>query len=169
MDLPLQPGGRGLPPGEEARLQAPNRPIHTPPAGPPQNTSVSKEIYEAMGPQAIRDLIEGLYDLLYKSEIGTMFPEGDAGKADAVDRSTAFFTFLFGGPPVYQQKYGPPMMRARHLRFPIDDHARQVWLGCFHRAIDDAVKRNEFPVEHRDGFEDFLEKFSRWMVNLDRG
>jgi hemoglobin len=56
-------------------------------------------------------------------------------------------------------------MRARHLPFEIDEQARQVWLGCFHKVLEGAESKYQFPAEHLDGFKDFLKSFSAWMVN----
>ena len=56
-------------------------------------------------------------------------------------------------------------MRARHLRFEIDESARQVWLRCFDKVLEDADVKYQFPMEHMPGFKDFLIRFSSWMVN----
>lgn len=56
-------------------------------------------------------------------------------------------------------------MRARHMPFPIDEPARQEWLRCFHRVLDDAPARFGFPAQHLPGFRAFLDGFSGWMVN----
>ncbi|MEM7032234.1 MAG: hypothetical protein AAF629_21975, partial [Chloroflexota bacterium] len=77
----------------------------------------------------------------------------------------AFFVGLLGGPPLYHQRYGSPMLRARHLPFPIDEQARQVWLDCFDQVLDQAVEQYNFPAEHLAGFRNFLHGFSIWMVN----
>lgn len=47
-----------------------------------------------------------------------------------------------GGPPLFTDKYGPPMLRRRHLHAPIATPEIKAWLLCFHRAwaetVDDA-------------------------------
>jgi hemoglobin len=62
-------------------------------------------------------------------------------------------------------RYGAPMMRARHLPFPIDEAARREWLVCFDRILDQAVEQYDFPAQHLPGFRAFLHGFSTWMVN----
>ena len=57
------------------------------------------------------------------------------------------------------------MLRARHTPFPIDEAARQVWLACFDKVLDEAVAKYDFPVAHLAGFRSFLHAFSGWMVN----
>jgi hemoglobin len=83
----------------------------------------------------------------------------------ASKKSAAFFVTVLGGPPLYFEKYGPPRMRARHLPFEIDEHARQVWLGCFERTLDGADVKYQFPKQYMESFKDFLKNFSAWMVN----
>ena len=58
-------------------------------------------------------------------------------------------------------------MRARHLAFRITPQARSEWLACFERILQRAVQEFAFPAEHLDGFRQFLEKFSLWMVNTN--
>jgi hemoglobin len=136
--------------------------IYTPPGGPPQGPGPSREIYALMGEASIFRMISDFYEELERSELRGLFP---ADMEEAAKKSAAFFVSVLGGPPLYMERYGPPRMRARHLPFPIDEHARQVWLGCFDRTLEDAVAKYGFPAEHLPGFRDFLESFSAWMVN----
>ena len=76
---------------------------------------------------------------------------------------------LLGGPPLYQQLYGNPALRARHMPFPIDEAARQEWLRCFDLVLAAAPVRYDFPAEHLAGFRAFLDGFSGWMVNTASG
>ncbi len=135
--------------------------IYVPPEGPPQ-FSPSHEIYPHMGEDNIFKMLEDFYLELEKSSIRSMFPED---MKEASKKSGAFFVFLCGGPPLYQQLYGAPMMRKRHLAFPIDEAARQVWLGCFKKTLENADVKYHFPMQHMPTFWSFLEKFSAWMVN----
>lgn len=133
-----------------------------PPGGPPRVTSPSPEIYAAMGEENIFAMLADFYAQLAESDIRGMFPRD---MARASRKSAAFFVGLLGGPPLYHQKYGSPMMRARHMPFPIDEAARQVWLACFDAVLADATEKYSFPAEHLPTFRDFLEGFSGWMVN----
>ena len=47
----------------------------------------------------------------------------------------------------------------------IDENARQVWLECFRKTLQDADKKYQFPMEYFDSFWGFLDRFSLWMVN----
>ena len=139
-----------------------DRVIYTPPGGPPQGPGPSREIYRIMGEANIFRMISDLYGELEKSEVRHLFP---ANMEEASKKSAAFFVGLLGGPPIYVEKYGSPRMRARHLPFEIDERARQVWLACFNRVLEDAEAKYQFPAEHLEGFKDFLNAFSSWMVN----
>lgn len=119
-----------------------------------------------MGAENIARMIEDFYKELEQSPIRDLFPEDMKASAE---KSSAFFIGLLGGPPLYQQRYGNPMMRARHLPFPINRAARDEWLACFNRVLDHAVERYDFPPEHLQQFRGFLEGFSLWMMNSDSG
>ncbi len=138
------------------------RVIYTPPTGPPQGPGPDSEIYSRMGEENIFRMMSDFYKELEKSEIRRLFPPD---MEEASKKSAAFFVTVLGGPPLYVQKYGPPRMRARHLPFEIDEHARQVWLECFDRTLENAGVKYSFPMEHMAGFKEFLRNFSAWMVN----
>jgi hemoglobin len=138
------------------------RQIYIPPGGPPRVASPSPEIYAQMGEANIFAMLEDFYRELEKSPLRAMFPK-DMVKAS--QKSAAFFVGLLGGPPLYHQRYGNPMMRARHMPFVIDEAARQEWLACFNHVLDHAVEKYNFPAEHLEGFRNFLVGFSSWMVN----
>ena len=138
------------------------REVYIPPGGPPRVSPPSPEIYAAMGEENIFKMMEDFYGELEQSSLRGLFP---ADMVAASQKSAAFFVGLLGGPPLYQQRYGSPMMRARHLPFAIDEAARQEWLACFERVLDQASQKYNFPAEHLPGFRAFLHGFSSWMVN----
>ena len=41
-------------------------------------------------------------------------------------------------PLLYEQKYGHPMLRARHLAFAIGASERDPWMACMTGAMQDA-------------------------------
>ena len=139
-----------------------NHEIYIPPGGPPQVAPPSKEIYAQMGEANIYLMLADFYRELEQSEIRHLFPKN---MEKASEKSAAFFVGLLGGPPLYHMRYGNPMMRARHMPFPIDEEARRVWLACFDRVLDSAVTAYDFPEEHLPQFREFLIGFSSWMVN----
>ena len=130
--------------------------------GPPQVDPPNPQIYEVMGAENIVQLLEDFYLELEKSEIRSMFPQD---MVTASRKSAAFFIGLCGGPPLYHQMFGHPRLRARHMPFPIDENAQKIWLNCFKNVLEDAQSKYSFPEEHLEGFINFLEKFSPWMIN----
>jgi hemoglobin len=138
-----------------------NREIYVPPQGPPQG-GPSRDIYPLMGEENIFKMLSDFYKELEKSSIRAMFP---SDMEEASQKSAKFFVQVLGGPPLYVIDYGPPRMRARHIPFEIDEKARQVWLGCFMKILENSDKKYNFPLEHMAGFKAFLEGFSAWMVN----
>jgi hemoglobin len=143
-------------------IMSAERQFYVPPEGPPQGITPSPQIYAKMGEDAIYRMLEDFYLELEQSSIRHLFPED---MKEASKKSAAFFVFILGGPPLYQQQFGSPRMRQRHLPFAIDEKARQVWLQCFKKVLQNADEKYQFPMEHMAGFLLFLDKFSAWMVN----
>ncbi len=125
----------------------------------------SSEIYQVMGKDHIAKMIEAVYFGLAQSPIASMFPSDPEELVLAAQKSSLFWVTACGGPPLFEQKYGPPRMRARHLNFAIDHEARQAWLDCWYPVLARAHSDFSFPQQHMDGFVAYLEDFSLWMIN----
>jgi hemoglobin len=138
------------------------REVFVPAVNPAAVPSPSREIYAPMGRDNIHRMIEHLYRELGTSSIRGMFPQ-DLVRAS--QKSAAFFVQLLGGPQEYNERFGSPRMRSRHMPFPITTSARNEWLACFERVLACAVADYGFPEQHLDGFRQFLQGFSLWMVN----
>ena len=136
--------------------------VYVVPGAQPNGRAPSREIYRLMGEENIFAMLADFYEELSRSEIAGIFP--DDHQAASI-KSAAFFVGLLGGPPLYHQTYGPPMMRARHAAFTITERGREVWLECFANTLGRAEEQYKFPSQHMEGFYNFLEDFSLWMVN----
>jgi hemoglobin len=141
-----------------------SRRVYVPKINPGQIAPPSREIYAAMGEENIFRMIRDFYAELERSSLRPLFP---ADMQAASEKSAAFFVGLLGGPPLYHQRHGNPMMRARHLPFVITPRAREEWLACFDRVLAEAPQRYQFPEQHLPGFRAFLRDFSAWMVNTE--
>lgn len=139
-----------------------SRPVYVPPINPGGIAPPSREIYGLMGEDNIVRMIEDFYRELEASSLRPLFPPDMMA---AAQKSAAFFVGLLGGPPLYHQRHGNPMMRARHLPFRITPRARAEWLACFDRVLATATEHYKFPAQHLPGFRTFLRDFSLWMVN----
>jgi len=91
-------------------------------------------IYEAAGgAPTIRDLVEKFYPKVQEHPLlASLFPEDIR---PVMEKQYQFLTQFFGGPPLYSDAHGHPMMRARHLPFPITRERAEAWLDCMRRAL----------------------------------
>lgn len=96
--------------------------------------------YAALGDErGVRQLVDRFYDLMdalpETATIRAMHPED---LAESRDKLFEFLSGWLGGPPLYAQRRGHPRLRARHLPFAVDAVARDQWLLCMNRALDEA-------------------------------
>ena len=61
----------------------------------------------------------------------------------ATDKLYKFLTGWMGGPQLYVEQYGHPMLRGRHLPFSIGATERDQWLLCMNQALDEVVEDAE--------------------------
>lgn len=95
--------------------------------------------YQHMGGEtAVRALVHRFYELMDTLpeawEIRKLHPEDLSGSREKLFK---FLSGWLGGPPLYIQEYGHPMLRRRHLPFPIDEQARDQWMLCMNQALDE--------------------------------
>lgn len=96
-------------------------------------------IYEAMGgAAAVRRLVEAFYPKVKETALlAPLFPEDIE---PVMEKQILFLTQFFGGPSLYSDEYGHPMMRARHLPFPITPERADAWLGCMRQALEEEIE-----------------------------
>ena len=63
------------------------------------------------------------------------------------EKLVAFLSGFAGGPPLFAELYGPPFMRARHLKFRIGPEERDMWLKCAFAALNDTIAEPEARAE----------------------
>lgn len=95
-------------------------------------------IYEAIGgANAIERIVSAFYKRVAKHpDLIPIFPDD---LTEVSYKQRLFLTQFFGGPKLYSEKYGPPMMRRRHLPFPITPTRRDAWLACMEKALEEAA------------------------------
>jgi hemoglobin len=88
------------------------------------------------GEPSVRALVDRFYDLMDLepafTELRAMHPGTLEGSRDKL------FWFLcgwLGGPQHYVERFGHPMLRARHLPFSIGIKERDQWLACMQQAM----------------------------------
>jgi hemoglobin len=74
-----------------------------------------------------------------------------------------FLTQFFGGPQRYAVERGHPRLRMRHFPFPIDESARDRWLGHMLAALDEVGV--EEPM--RGMMRDYFVRAAAHMVNVE--
>lgn len=91
---------------------------------------------EQGGTEKIRTLVETFYDVMDSDPrakgIRAMH------QADLTSAREKLFMFLMGwtgGPQLYIERYGHPMLRRRHMPFPIGESERDQWMYCMIKAM----------------------------------
>lgn len=95
--------------------------------------------YEWMGGEAaVRRLVDRFYELMdtlpEAKRIRELHPE------ELASSRAKLFKFLsgwLGGPQLYQEEFGHPRLRARHLPFPVGDAERDAWMLCMEKALSE--------------------------------
>ena len=101
-----------------------------------------KTPYELLGGEsAVRKLVDRFYDLMDEKEDVKPLREMHA-KSLRISREKLylFLSGWLGGPQLYVEKYGHPMLRKRHLPFAIGEVERDQWLQCMDIALDEQTE-----------------------------
>jgi len=93
--------------------------------------------FEQLGGVAgVRALVDRFYDLMDLepdfAELRALHPATLDGSRD---KFAWFLTGWLGGPDLYVERFGHPMLRARHLPYPIGVATRDQWLTCMGLAM----------------------------------
>ena len=114
------------------------------------------------GEAAVRTLVDRFYDLM-DLEPGYLELRQAHGSTldDARDKLFWFLCGWLGGPAHYTDRFGHPMLRARHMPFSIGIRERDQWLACMHQAMTDVALD---PVLTERLNESFF-KTADWMRN----
>lgn len=119
-------------------------------------------LYEAMGGA---NTIARLVDAFYKRvaahpDLKPIFPDD---LEETMRKQYLFLTQYFGGPTLYSNEFGHPMLRARHMRFPITPQRAEAWLACMQGAMDE-IGLTGIVREHAFAR---LKMTAYYMVNLE--
>jgi len=68
------------------------------------------------------------------------------------DKLFMFLSGWMGGPQLFVEAYGHPMLRRRHLPFVIGDAERDQWMLCMNQALDEVVEDEALRRELSDAF-----------------
>lgn len=91
--------------------------------------------FEAIGEGMLYQLVDAFYHRVAQHpDLAPIFPDD---LSETARKQKQFLTQYLGGPPLYTQEHGHPMLRARHLRFEITPIRAQAWLQCMSEAMDE--------------------------------
>jgi hemoglobin len=87
------------------------------------------------GEEGVRRLVDRFYDLMEGKEIIRKLHPEDLSQSR--EKLFLFLSGWLGGPQLYVEKHGHPMLRRRHLPFPIGVEERDAWMACMKQAMLD--------------------------------
>jgi hemoglobin len=114
------------------------------------------------GETAVRALVDRFYDLM---DLEPAYTGLRALHPTALDGSRdKLFWYLcgwLGGPNHYIERFGHPMLRARHLPFAIGNTERDQWMACMTQALRECGVNAELAQGLRHAFQGTAD----WMRN----
>jgi hemoglobin len=97
--------------------------------------------YEQIGgADAVGRLSEAFYDVIEERSptLRAMLP---ASTKNTRKKFAMYLSGWLGGPPVYEEKWGHPRLRMRHMPFAIGTPEADDWMRCMRLAMDRAAVR----------------------------
>ncbi len=115
--------------------------------------------FEAIGEDMLHQLVDAFYDRVARHpDLAPIFP---SDLTETARKQKQFLTQFLGGPPLYTEEHGHPMMRARHLPFEITPKRGNAWLSCMDQAMDEVGLSGGL----RDMFFSRLSTTAQHMIN----
>lgn len=89
----------------------------------------------------MRELVHRFYQIM--DELPESYGIRKMHAEDLKNSEDKLFKFLsgwMGGPQLYIEEYGHPMLRRRHLPFAIGNAERDQWMMCMNKALQEVVE-----------------------------
>jgi hemoglobin len=87
------------------------------------------------GAEGVHRLVEVFYSKVQlHPQLSPLFPEDIT---PVLEKQYQFLSQFFGGPALYSEQHGHPMMRARHMHIPITPERADDWLNCMKAALEE--------------------------------
>ncbi|MFA6903602.1 MAG: group II truncated hemoglobin [Gallionellaceae bacterium] len=93
------------------------------------------------GAEKVRTLVHRFYQIM--DELPESYGIRKMHAEDLQNSEDKLFKFLsgwMGGPQLFIQEYGHPMLRRRHLPFAIGNAERDQWMLCMNKALQEVVE-----------------------------
>ena len=114
------------------------------------------------GEDRVKALVERFYDLMdLEPGYAALRTTHGSDLANARQRLFWFLCGWLGGPQHYTERFGHPMLRARHMPFPIAIKERDHWLAC----MDQAMQETGVPADLRTRLKASFFQTADWMRN----
>ncbi|AJD90735.1 globin [Jeotgalibacillus malaysiensis] len=115
--------------------------------------------YEYIGEAKLTELVNAFYTRVGNHpELKSIFPDD---LTETARKQKQFLTQYLGGPQLYTEEHGHPMLRARHLPHVITPSRAEAWLSCMNEAMDETGVEGDF----RDALYYRLSLTAKHMVN----
>jgi hemoglobin len=115
--------------------------------------------YEVIGESRLHSLIDTFYFHVSKHpDLKPIFPED---LTETAQKQKQFMTQYLGGPALYTNEHGHPMLRARHMPFKITPKRAEAWLSCMRQAMDEVGLEKDI----REFFYHRLQLTAQHMIN----
>ncbi len=114
------------------------------------------------GESRVRALVDRFYDLMdLEPAYSALRASHGSTLQDARDKLFWFLCGWLGGPQHYQERFGHPRLRMRHMPFTIGILERDQWLACMDQAM---TETGVDPVLHERLNQSFFQT-ADWMRN----
>lgn len=123
--------------------------------------------YDIIGGEAgVRRLVQRFYELMDTLPeaygLRKLHPEN---LANSEEKLFMYLSGYLGGPQLFVEKFGHPMLRARHMPFAISKDEAEQWMLCMRMAMDECIADDKL----RDKMEQALNDLAHHMRNQDYG
>lgn len=97
--------------------------------------------YQLLGGEGVvRWLVDRFYAIMEaEPAVATLRAMHPSDLSGSRQKLFMYLSGWLGGPQLYVEAFGHPRLRQRHLLFAIDEVARDQWLFCMRRAVDELV------------------------------
>ena len=116
------------------------------------------------GETQVKALVDRFYDLMDLERGYTQLRSVHGNDLQGSrDKLFWFLTGWMGGPQHYTDRFGHPMLRARHLHVKIGIQERDQWLAC----MDQAMRETGVDVGLRKRLNESFLSTADWMRNVN--
>ena len=125
-------------------------------------------VYAQIGEAGFTDLVHRFYvKVRGDGLISPMYPPDDWAGSER--RLRLFLIQRFGGPQTYSDERGHPMLRGRHVGFPIDQTAAGRWLSLMKEALAESQAAGALTPQAAEVLWPFFVGGAEFMINRSDG